>query len=244
MASVGGVPHRGGVYSIAYIQDEKDTKSSNPTWYSHLDEQSVREKYWNVKEGNLVLDIGAAYGSYTLTALAQGAKKVYAWSPECGGSYKAPEKVFLETSLGLNNWQDKGVVYGTGFFDQDGWLDTLNQTFYSEKPPIEEVKNPLFFIQVSKMDTWYNDVFLKADNVKNYNDVYIKIDIEGAECNLLKGGQQAFSELRGNILIENHLFVRPTIADEVKEMLAKLGYEHCDTTPYHTVSHSLYKYKG
>src|ERR1700688_2032260 len=45
------------------------------------DEASIREKYWNnISPGQVVIDIGACFGLYTMSALAQGAK-VIAFEP-------------------------------------------------------------------------------------------------------------------------------------------------------------------
>lgn len=241
MASLAEIEYNEQRYKIAFVPDT-DTINGHPTWYSHLDEKVVREKFWKIGKDDLVLDIGAAYGSYTLSALLSGAKRAYAWSPECGGSYEASEKAFLDASLALNGWSDKAVVYDTGFFDKTGWLDTMAQKFYPELPMKKDVENPFFFIKVEKLDDWYNNVFLKSDHFNQYNNVWIKIDVESAECEVLNGGKQLLADAKANILIENHIFKKATIADEVKEILISLGYIHCETTPYHSVSHSLYQF--
>lgn len=222
-----------GNFKIAFI----DTTQCHPTWFSHEDEKIVREKSWHVGENDLVFDVGAAYGSYTLTALLQGATKTYSWSPE-GGSGDANERDFLEKSLELNNWQHKGTVYGYGFFDKNGWLDTVAKKFYDVYPDI--VENPNYFIEVKILNDWYKDVFLKTDDPKKYNKIWMKIDVEGAEIEVLNGALDLINDLKPIICIENHLFIRNTIVDEVKSILLPLGYKEISHDPYHSVSHSVY----
>lgn len=226
-----------GNYKIAYI----DTISHHPSWYSHEDEKNVRERSWSVGKNDLVFDVGAAYGSYTLTALLQGAAKTYSWSPESGCG-DANEKEFLEKSLELNDWQDKGMVYNYGFYDKNGWLDTVSQKFYCNYP--DTIENPNYFIEVKTLNDWYKSVFLKIDDAKKYNKIWMKIDVEGAEIEVLKNATDLIKDIKPIICIENHIFMRATIANEVNLILSSLGYIENSRNQYFGVSHSVYNYKG
>jgi FkbM family methyltransferase len=227
------VKYKDGSYKLAYITSIQN----HPSWYSHFDEANVRERIWNIQPNDCVLDVGAAYGSYTLTALFQGASKTYSWSPEAGCG-DAKEQIFLKESLRLNGWQDKGTVYDTGFYDKEGYLDTTTQIFYDKMP--SQVPNPDFFIKVSTLDSWYQDVFLKENDPKSFNKIWMKVDVEGAEVGLLNGAKQLITELKPNITVENHLFKRGSIKDEVANFILPLGYTEHSTEPYYSVSHSLY----
>lgn len=222
-------------YKIMFI----DTIDYHPSWFSHIDESIVREKTWHINPGALILDVGAAYGSYSLTALAQGAFKVYAWAPEAGCG-DAPEKDFLEASLKLNNWQDKAHVYKSGFWNKTGWLDTTNQKFYFEIPDI--IDNPNYFIKVSTLDDWY-EAIKPLEDFSKYSEIWMKVDVEGAEVEVLKAATKLIKELKPNIQVENHLFKNVNIEAEIKKLLENLGYKQTFNENYNEVSHCVYRSK-
>jgi hypothetical protein len=103
----------------------------HPSWYSFVDEEDVRENFWNIKSGDYVLDVGAAFGSYALTALAAGASFVWSWSPQHLPG-EEPEKTTLERSVRLNKWQERSEVYDTAIYSREGWLDLANGNFSDE----------------------------------------------------------------------------------------------------------------
>lgn len=218
---------RGNPYKIAYV----DTIPQHPSWYSFDDESSVRDRDWDIRPGDLVLDVGAAYGSYALTALASGASHVWAWSPQ-GRPGEASEADFLRESIKLNGWEDRCTVYENGVFVKDGWLNTMTQQFWDRDPgPSDDV------ILVSTLDTWSS--VHSPDRVD-----WMKLDVEGAETEVLWGAKELISKFRPKIQVENHLFKRATIEQEVRELLitGRFGhpYREVSTHRYHSVSHSLY----
>lgn len=203
-------------YKVVCIKEDY-----HPTWWSHLDESNVREVAWNIEKNDLILDVGAAYGSYSLDGLAKGAKKIYAWAPEAGLG-DAPENEILYKNLEINNWQDKGVIYDYGFYDKEGWLDTFTQDYYFTYPyHIEDTKN---LIKVQTLDKWYEEVFLTEDDRKNYNNVWMKLDVEGAELNVLKTAEKLLKELSPILSIENHIFKDANIENKIHEYLTNIGY--------------------
>lgn len=201
------------------------------TWWSHIDEANVRHNFWKISKNDLVIDIGAAYGSYTLTALAKGASKVYAWAPEAGTG-DANEKEFLDNNLKLNNWQDKAIVYDTGLFNKNGWLDTTNQNYFETFPLISQVSDFKYLIRVNRLDDWYQNIFLKNDSRDYYNKVWLKIDVEGAEIAVFESGPTFLKELKPIILCENHLFKDRDIDKKIKNKLIEFGYTEIVTAGY------------
>lgn len=45
----------------------------------HQADHSVRHRFWHIHNGDIVFDVGAGFGVYTLCALARGAKFVYSF---------------------------------------------------------------------------------------------------------------------------------------------------------------------
>jgi len=193
--------------------------------YTFVDENEVRERQWNVKEGDIVLDVGAAYGSYTLTALLQGAAFVYAWSPQADIE---KESDCLHASLKLNGWEDKAIVYGTGIYSSKGFLNTVSQEMVATG-----IENP-DVIQVDTLDNWADEVFPRRID-------WVKLDVEGAEVEVLKSAEKLIRKFQPNIQVENHLFKKSTIAEEVNSLLQTFGYATAEHSFHHSVSHSLHR---
>jgi len=211
-------------YDFAY----EGAELNHPSHWTHYDEQSVRNAMWNIESGDVILDIGAAFGSYSLTALVRGAERIWAWSPQgpVGGT---PEKVMFEQSLKLNEWSDRVTVYGDhGLFNSDGWLNTETQEFTEEQPPPSPD-----VIRVSTLDTW------GKQNRPSKID-WLKMDVEGAEVEVLRGGVAFMQYYRPKVLVENHNFKRATIEQEVRDFMLGLNYREVSTVPHHSVTHSLY----
>lgn len=203
-----------------------DTFAQHPSWYSFEDEHEVRMRQWAIEPGDVVLDIGAAYGSYTLTALTQGASRIYAWSPQ-GPKDEELEKETLRKSLELNGWTDRCTVYGTGIFSESGWLDVNTQQVSPDKIVSPDV------IEVEPLDAWRNRTKLERID-------WVKLDVEGAEVEVLKSGARTIREFRPKIQVENHLFKRASIEQEVRDLLISWNYREIQSVPYHSVSHSVY----
>lgn len=219
---------RGKSYKIAY----EDSDLCHPSLFSFEDESSVRDDKWLVCSGECVLDVGSNYGSYTLTALSQGAARVFSWSPQDGFEN-------INASLVLNNWVDHCVVYPTGLYSQDGWLDTrylnnVGPTFLLNPP--EEPHWSI--IKVGTLDSWYENTFKLEQRI--YSGYWIKLDVEGSEVEILKTSGKFITNLWPKILVENHDFMYPGIGQRVREFILNYDYHEVSTTQYHSVSHSLY----
>jgi FkbM family methyltransferase len=227
-------------FKIAF-SEELDSSS-----YTFFDEKDVRLSKWKIESGDCALDIGANYGSYTLTALAAGAGHVLAFNPKCDQETGIDTEILIK-SLKLNDWSEKCEIHQVGLYSKTGWLNWKTQEFYSAKP-----KNDLSLktnqitswdkddsiIQVTNLDSILDDA--KIENLKKkFTKFWMKIDTEGAELEILKGAQKTLAGLRPKILVENHNF-KGNLEEQVRKFLIQLGYKEIETTPHFTVSHSLY----
>jgi FkbM family methyltransferase len=207
----------------------------HPSHWSHIDEDVVRRRVWKINAGDIIFDVGAAYGSYAVTALAQGAKHVYAWSPQGHPGDPMKEIDYLKRTLALNGWEDRMTVWKeSGVYSENGWFDSGNSTFAKtlNGPPsglvmrvqsIDGLKNEdgSDFIFPEKIDWW-------------------KMDVEGAEAHVLQGAKQTIRKFRPKIAVENHNFLVPGIESQVRVILESWGYTHDHTVQHGSVSHSLY----
>lgn len=225
---------RGKDYKIRYVPDPPGQVGHHPSWYTFEDETSVRDQLWKVGPGDLVIDVGAAYGSYALTALAVGASRVYCWSPQHRADGVYEEADCLRASAEANGWSGRLTVETNGIFNDSGWLDVSTQVLHKSDPG----DSPSVF-PVRTLDSWFAEV-LARDGLPPHGRAWLKMDVEGAEVDVLRGATRVVQALRPYIMVENHLFVRNTIPEEIRTLLAKFGYQDPTTIPYHAVSHSLY----
>lgn len=215
----------------------------HPSWFSFDDEKEVRERHWLIGKDDVVLDIGAAYGSYAVTALACGAAYVFAWSPE-GPAGEEPERVFLAHTAAANGWDGRLAVYGSGLYAVDGFLSPSDQAFFSQDFH-QDTYETHELIRVETLDWWADD------NNKLLQDLrlrsrrwWAKLDVEGAEVEVLRGGILFLERYRPRLLIECHNFKRPTLQAEVRELLEALNYRHVFSAPHHAVVHSYFVHES
>ena len=215
---------RGAPYRISFTEQ---AGFQHPSWFSFEDEYDVRERDWKIESGDVVLDVGAAYGSYSLTALAAGASQVYAWSPQGPPGEKAERELFAE-SLELNEWSPYCRIYDCGCYDKTGWLNASTQEFFAVEPePSGDI------IRVERLDDWM------ARNDPRRID-WMKLDVEGAEEHVIIGGQGLIEHHHPKLLIELHLFKDGELGVKVAAQLARMGYAQKSYHPYHAVGHAVF----
>lgn len=216
----------------------------HPSLWSHLDEVETRDAWWDIQPGDVVLDVGADFGSYTLTALACGAQLVVALSPP----FKCPrdplEAQTLRKSIEANGWDTKGIVYETGLWSRRGWMAGFDgprpaQVFGTEaeaRSAIEGQPGHCSVFAVAPLGL--PDFRLQGGAIVDLH--WIKIDTEGCELEILKGGIETIKRFKPRILLEHHYHIDPDCESKCDAFLAELGYVKQGTRPHHSVAHSLY----
>lgn len=182
-------------------------KGSTHPDYSYFtfdsEEVELRNKYWKIKSGDVVFDAGASYGSYALTARAMGAI-VYAFEPE--------KTIYrdLVSNIEINNWQDKCFAFNIGLWSYETTIDMKTYAPHWPKFSISEDYNMKTLDQLSKMN-----LIERLD--------WLKIDVEGAEEHVIKGGIITINRFRPKLFIECHVFLDPNIVSNIKQMILSLG---------------------
>jgi FkbM family methyltransferase len=184
------------------------------------DEQIVRERWWHPTVGEHVLDVGAAIGSYALPALARGAS-VTAFSPD------PPNTIALRENLDLNDgFAARCDVLTFGAYSRTGWMALRDGAYvYCSKEPDDDVCFPVRAI---------NDLDLFAH--------WIKIDVEGAEVEVLRGAERLIRWQRPRLLVECHQFMDRTLHQQVVDFVESLNVGYTvQTVPHHSVLHAFFE---
>lgn len=167
------------------------------------EEAALRDKYWNIGPGDVVLDVGASYGSYTLTAAAMGAY-VFAYEPE--------PSVFsdLVANINRNDWRDRiwpvNMAMGRDRTDVD-----MRQ--YAKHWPQHTISGA------------YPSTTIDGGLPKGTAPTWIKIDVEGLEEDVIAGGAMTLALHKPKLLIECHDFIDPGISERIKVKLPQYVFE-------------------
>lgn len=224
---------RGHVYNVQICPE-----MYHPSWWSFMDEVETRELWWRVLPGDVVLDVGADFGSYTLSALAQGAAHVYAWSPPFKVPTEAVECAALVASAGLNGWTDKLTARPTGLWSKLGYLAAFDGPRRAEFKPTMEAAVARITGESGHCAAFAVDT-IDALDLKRAD--WLKIDTEGCELDILEGGRATIERCRPLVLLEHHYHIDPDCETKCDAFLAALGYQKLGTRPHYTVAHSLYR---
>ncbi len=161
-----------------------------------------------IKSGMVCLDVGANFGYYTLkmSKLVGGEGKVIAFEPSSVFFSRLSENILLN---GSNNIET--IQKGMSNFPQSLQLSVGSQsatmhwlTDFSEPNPIQES------IELITLDE-----FASSSNIKRLD--FIKIDIDGHEIFVLKGGIKTIKRLKPLILLEvSHIHYREANVDIIE----------------------------
>ena len=155
----------------------------------------------NMRSGDVVIDIGANVGMYSLVSAVSRGTKVYAFEPE------ASNYNLLCQNIRLNNMGDRITAYCAGNLDYDGF-SVLNIAHNRDVGPggschtVDEEKN----FDLSRMSVAFKqgintvmlDTFCKQMNIV---PDHIKIDVDGLEHRVINGGVESIQKER-TVIIE------------------------------------------
>jgi len=131
-------------------------------WLKVYEPETTKIFKKNIKEGDIVIDVGSSIGYFTLLAASLvGNGKVYSIEPNQKNFY------YLCENIKLNNYENKVIAFLGGAWDEKGIIKTT--------------MNPQIIF-------WSNS-FMLDEIIKGRVD-FIKIDADGAEPHILKGMQR------------------------------------------------------
>jgi FkbM family methyltransferase len=173
-------------------------------------EIEIRDRWWRIEPGDVVLDIGASLGTYTLPALARGAT-VYA--------VDVLEQSPLIAMVEANGFADAAVFIKVAMGDAHGYPPELTAAVHA---------NPVIYPGLA--DTAWTTVDRLAEECSLTRLDWIKIDTEGAEVPILRGAGETLARFHPTLLIEEHSHL-PHIramdnANQLRGILGHHGYTH------------------
>lgn len=167
----------------------------------------------------IVMDIGASTGSFCLLAKRVKGMRVYAFEPN--------PTVFeiLNSNIALNNLQDKIKTFQIALSDKKGTA-ILKCPIGRSMSGLACIGNPLCYSDFIEVEVPVNTI----DEVLTENQIQtvdlIKIDTEGCELFIIKGGEKFIKENTPDILLEYsktcQFGYKPR---EIKSLLKSWGYD-------------------
>ena len=177
-----------------------------------------------VAPGGVAFDVGANLGIYSLllTSSVGPAGEVYAFEPD-------PQNVpWLERNLELNGIENVhveraalGAATGQMTLYQDVATTRTSSLVQNAWQP-DSVPRGRATVRIDVLDDFLPKV-TRAD--------FVKIDTEGFECEVLKGGLELVRRFRPKLLVEAH----PKNWAEIDSLLLPLGYRLFDPTTLEAV---------
>ena len=160
--------------------------------------KQVYERFYKVKEGDIVVDVGANVGMFTVkAALSVGDKgKVIAIEPI--------EENFelLKRNIEFHNLNNVYIIRKA--IGRKKGKTTMIKSLLSATHQLKEIKdfkNPEFSIQEVDVEVDTLDNIVKEFSINRID--LLKIDVEGAELEVLKGAKESLKITR-NIAMELH----------------------------------------
>jgi FkbM family methyltransferase len=181
------------------------------------DEAEIRDAYWQVQDGDSVIDVGARYGTYSLTALACGARVLAIDAEGQSAVFPGP----LQEAAALNGFADRLRVWRGALYDGTPYPPAVAGHTVAQFDPA--------------LVAWST-----LDEVADGPVDWIKVDVEGAELGVLRGAQRILEAYHPRLVVEDHHRVyewvrRNRISSQVELLLRSFGYD---------VDHVLYADRG
>ena len=173
------------------------------------------------KPGDTILDFGAHIGLFSaIAAKAVGSQgKIYAFEPSPTTNALLKKTVAINNAGGIIQTFQKAVggeVGKTTFFISDGQADNANSLVnYKEDRPFHGIE-----IEVTTIDA-----FVKEQGLKKVD--FIKIDVEGAEYDALKGAVDTFRKYRPKSILAIHpepIRAKGDSLEAIYDLVKELGY--------------------
>lgn len=181
----------------------------------YAEEVEIRDRWWHISAGEMVLDIGSSVGTYTLPALARGATVI---------AVDVLEQVPIAQIVQRNDLAAKAVFIHAAVGDDDGYPPELAAAVTADPATYPGLGDCLWTTV---------DRLVAGFTIRRVD--WIKIDTEGAEVPIMRGARATLERDHPRLLIEEHSHL-PHIAAtgnaaQLRRLLTGYGYT-IETAPY------------
>jgi FkbM family methyltransferase len=176
-----------------YVFNDIADNSYSTFWEVFLNKDYEREETCSVNDGDVVLDIGANYGFFTLYSINRGAKKVYSVEP-----YKTAYNHIKELSTIFQNIEPINKAIS----EEDGFI---NMFIHEGTSAINCVTNhgEMFGRTSNEVEVESSNINTLLSTIPEKID-FMKIDCEGSEYELFKTITNENLKKIKKIVIETH----------------------------------------
>jgi len=173
----------------------------------------------NIQPNEIVLDVGANVGMYTLMSGVSRFAKVFAFEPEASNYF------LLNENIKLNNMGDRLTAWNCGVLDYDGQSTLYISDLGGFGRAIHSVDEELNFDLTPKKTKFKQGINVITLNsfCKNLNVVpdHIKIDVDGLEHRIVLGNVSTLEKAK-TIIIEIQTTLKEHL--EAVDMILSLGF--------------------
>ena len=157
------------------------------------EETEARDSWWNIKEGETVVDAGAGTGSWALPAAVMGANVI---AFECDQFRVNALKANVAANPGM-----KMTIDPHGLYSRECEL-AMDQN--SSSVMLQLDYQPQQRVQMTTLDKFY-----QVNNLDRLD--WFKVDVEGSELHVLAGAVNVIKKFKPKIILEAHTFIIPDI---------------------------------
>ena len=191
-----------------------------------------------LKPDSVYYDIGSNIGFHALTAnRVINSGKIYAFEPMPAVREVFEKHISLNSKLILSN---NIALLPVAISDAEGQVEFSNDfdhrdgnTYVKESYVFSGTKNKIT-VPCQSVDGLLEQGYEKPD--------IIKIDVEGAEYDVLVGARDTLQQYRPNILLATHDCHLPGVKEKCIYFLEELGYDMKHTGMYHKYTEGLDDY--
>lgn len=145
-------------------------------------DESVIASHWMVGRGSICMDVGFGPGTWSLVAMARGAK-VFSFDPK-------PDAIeLLRAQMALNGFST-GHLLPFGLWHEDAILPMCDSSFKWEG----EVMGTF---PVTTLDRFLDGIHLRGIDC-------INMDVEAAELEVLRGARRTIARYKPKVIVEVH----------------------------------------
>jgi FkbM family methyltransferase len=205
-------------YDKTYITniDSLKLKTTIPLYHTYEDLKNYI-KFYKIKNNDTILDLGANFGLTTLffASFLSDNGKVYALEPDAKNSQQLLHQMKLNPCIAKNVFLDNALIWSTSkriIFNEDAGV--ASSVIYKSEKSRSVIRKSI------SLDDWV--IKQKIDRVN-----FIKMDIEGAEIEAIKGAQNIIQKHQPNFAIASYhkLDGKPTYI-ELEKLFEQYNYPY------------------